>query len=114
MEALWDKITFSNHQKKKTPDYFFLDAPTGDSTWVQIKNGSYSNVVYSYGKVELNQDSEIPILKFDYNIIDPGEYTISSLQENEDFVTIIGDILTDIIIKNEPIRENYTEESDLS
>ena len=109
MEALWEKILFWKTPKRKTPEYHYIDA--GEySTWVQITSGVYSGVVLSYGTVQFEPQMIVPILKFDYSIIHPGNHDFELLKTDQEFVTIIGDILTDIIIKNEPTRSDNPEE----
>jgi hypothetical protein len=80
---------------------------------VEITSGKYTGVVYSYGMVKLKPESAIPVLQFNYNIYQSGQHDKLALQNDDDFVTIIGDILTEIIIQNESTRTNDTEESDL-
>lgn len=98
MEILWEKLTF--WKKLKKVEYRLQSSPWEDSTWVEITSGKYSGVIFSYGKVSVDTDhSEIPILKFDYNIVSKG--ACQNLEDNEEFVNTIGDILMDIIINNE-------------
>lgn len=112
MEALWEKIQFWKSKKKKL-HYKLQNAPSSDETWIEITSGKYSSVIYSYGKVKFSDEFDMPKLSFDYSIIDPGQHDLNILQNDQEFVTIMGDILTEIIIQNESIRENHTEEFDL-
>lgn len=110
MEAFWDRIRFWN--KKKTPKYKlenFEDA----ITIIEITSGKYSGVTYSYGKVKFSDEFGMPKLSFGYKIIHSGRYTLDQLQEDQEYVTIMGDILMELIIKNESSRKNYSEEPDL-
>lgn len=109
MAALWEKM----FQKQKLPKYRFQNSEESDSTWVQITSGKYAGVIYSYGTVRFVPDTAIAKLQFNYNIIHSGEHDMEVLKNSQEFVTIIGDILTEIIIENEPIRTNNSEESDL-
>jgi hypothetical protein len=65
-----------------------------------IKDGKFKDVIYNYGKVSipeednLNEDGTLPF-RFEYNIID--NVGISKEEFNEEFFTLIGDILIDII-----------------
>lgn len=111
MAALWKKLCI---WKKPTKiEYRFTESPYDDATWVEITSGVYSGVVFSYGMVSLNQDSYLPQLSFNYNVLQAGNHTLESLTNNDEFVTIMGDILTEIIIENEPTRAIDTEEFDL-
>jgi len=109
MVALWEKI----FQKKKLPKYSFQPSEQSDSTWVKITSGKYAGVIYSYGTVKFVPDSGIAKLQFNFNIIHSGEHDRELLQNSQEFVIIMGDILTEIIIENEPIRTDNPEESDL-
>lgn len=84
----------------------------GDGTWIEITSGKYASVVYSYGRVKFSDEIGIPKLSFGYTVLHSGHFDLETLQTDQEFVTIIGDILTEIIIKNEPLRNNHTEESD--
>ena len=65
---------------------------------VMIKDGKFKDVIYNYGKVSLPEEEDengnMPF-RFEYNIID----NVGIPRENfgEDFFTLIGDILVDII-----------------
>lgn len=109
MAALWEKM----FQSKKLPKYKFQNSEDNDSTWVQITSGKYAGVIYSYGTVRFVPDSGIAKLQFNYNIIHSGEHDMEHLKNSQEFVIIMGDILTEIIIENEPIRTDNSEESDL-
>lgn len=112
MAALWEKLQFWR-PKKKTPEYRLQDAPMSDATWVEITSGKYSSIIYSYGKVKFTEEFGMPKLSFGYTILHSGQYDLDTLQNDQEFVTIIGDILTEIIINNEPTREIHTQEPDL-
>jgi hypothetical protein len=101
METLWKKLLFWKNKKKKF-DYRLQNSEWDDSTWVEITLGKYSGVIFSYGLVRL-EDVEIgiPKLKFNYNIISSGSFNKDDLINDEEFVIIAGDIITDLIIKNE-------------
>jgi hypothetical protein len=73
-----------------------------DSTWVEITSGIYKGVVLSYGMVKFSEEFGMPKLQFGYTILYSGQHDKEVLQNDSDFVTMIGDILTDIIINNEP------------
>lgn len=93
-------------KKPKLPEYRFQNAPEGDATYVEITSGKYSDVIYSYGTVKFSEDFGIPKLNFNFNIVNSGKHNDEVLKNDQDFVTIMGDILTDIIINNEPTRNN--------
>lgn len=107
--TLWEKIF---QKKKKLPQYRFQQSPWDDATWVEITSGEYTGVIYSYGMVRFSLELDIPKLNFSYNIIKSGNHDEDVLKNDQDFVIIMGDILTEIIIY-EQIRKDNTEESHL-
>ena len=111
MEALWEKLLF--WKKPKKVEYRFQQSPWDDSTWVEITSGKYTGVVFSYGHVKIDYEIGVPKLTFNYNIISFGNLDTNSLKDNQEFVIIIGDILTEIIIENEQTRNNDIEEPSL-
>ena len=80
--------------------YTFVSQENEDFASVMIKDGKFKDVIYNYGKVSipeednLNEDGTLPF-SFEYTIID----NVGIPRENfeEDFFTLIGDILVDII-----------------
>jgi len=93
-------------------DNYTFVSKKGDA-WanVCIREGKFKDVIYNYGKVSINpkkenDDGSLPF-RFEYTIID----NVGIPRENfgEDFFTLIGDILVDII--NEQSEEdNVTDD----
>jgi len=55
-------------------------------------------------------------LQFGFTIVHPGEYDIDDLTKDEELHTIMGDILTELIMTNkynEQTRTDNTQEPDL-
>ena len=85
----------------------FVSREDEDFASIMIKDGKFKDVIYNYGKVSipeednLNEDGTLPF-SFEYTIID----NVGIPRENfgEDFFTLIGDILVDII--NEQSEKN--------
>ena len=119
METLWEKVTQFFYKKPKMllegEDYRFIDFTNSDITGIQILQGEFAGVVYHYGKAKVQEAGEFAKLQFGYTLVHPGKHDIDELQNNEEFVTIMGDILTEILINqhNEPTRTFNTEEPDL-
>ena len=109
MATLWEKLQFWKKQKLK----YKFQYREGDTTWVEITSGTYAGVIFSYGTVKFVPESIVAKLQFTYNILHSGEHDRDSLQNDAEFVTVMGDILTEIIIENESTRTNNTEEPDL-
>ena len=114
MEVLWEKIQFWKTPKnpKLNKDYEFHNLDDSDLTGIRLLTGDYRGVIYLYGRVGIEEKGAIAALQFDYNVINPGNHTIESLQSDDKFVTIIGDILRELLI-NGQTRTINTEESDL-
>ena len=80
--------------------YMFVSQENEDFASIMIKDGKFKDVIYNYGKVSipeednLNEDGTLPF-RFEYNIID--NVGIPRETFGEDFFTLIGDILVDII-----------------
>lgn len=119
MEALWQKLQF--WKKPKTPkegvDYKLYNFPDSDVTGVHLLKGEYRDVVYCYGKVKFVEEGGLGRMNFSFEIIESGEHDINVLKEDEKFVTMMGDILTHLILTepvyNESTRADDTKESDL-
>ena len=87
--------------------YTFVSQKDEDFASIMIKDGKFKDVIYNYGKVSipkednLNEDGTLPF-RFEYTIID--NVGIPRETFGEDFFTLIGDILVDII--DEQSEEN--------
>ena len=79
-------------------EYSFVIREDDDQTSIRIENGRFENVIYNYGRVSIpqeeNEDGTMPF-RFEYNILDNA--SIPKEEFDEEFFTIIGDILVDII-----------------
>lgn len=106
MVLLWEKLLFwKKPQMKKYKefrDYRFFDYDTGEGeplTGIELLIKEYEGVLYHYGKVQLIDEGEFNRMKFDFTILHPGELDIKVLEQDEKFVTIMGDILTELLMK---------------
>ena len=117
MEALWQKLQFWKKQKtpKEGVDYKLHNFPDSDVTGIHLLTGDYRNVIYCYGKVKFAAEGEMGRMSFSFEIIVPGEHDVEHLKNDEKFVTMMGDILTHLIltepVHNESTRTDDTEES---
>ena len=89
--------------------YIFV-SKKGDA-WANIciREGKFKDVIYNYGKVSVKQEKEnadgtLPF-RFEYSIIDNA--TLEREDFGEEFFTLIGDILVDII--DDQLKENNLE-----
>ncbi len=92
--------------------YMFVSREDEDFASIMIKDGKFKDVIYNYGKVSipeednLNEDGTLPF-RFEYNIID--NVGIPREEFGEEFFTLIGDILVEII--DEQLEEENLEYS---
>lgn len=113
--ALWAKL-YPWKKKAKyqvNEDFHFLSSEEDDSiTDIGILKGKYAGVVYQYGKAKIVEEGSFARLAFDYTIINSSSFDTNDLQNDEEFVTMIGDILTEILLEkpDEKTRNYNTEE----
>ena len=116
--ALWAKL-YPWKKKAKyqvNEDFHFLSSEEDDSiTDIGILKGKYAGVVYQYGKAKIVEEGDFARLTFDYTIINSSSFDKKILQNDEEFVTMIGDILTEILLEkpDEKTRNYHTEELNL-
>jgi hypothetical protein len=100
---------------KEHIDYGFVDSDAG-ITGIMLNIEGYEGVLYHYHQAKVVEEGELARLVFGYTIVNSGEHDPDELQKDENFSTIMGDILTTILLaknENEKIRTNYPEEPDL-
>lgn len=126
MVALWDRIQNWSWKKvkyKENKDYIFIDinrqlADGGEDkiTGIQIIRGKYKDVVYHYNKARVVEEGALAVLQFGFSILHPGKHDADVLQTDQEFVTIMGDLLTEIMLakaNDEQNRTNNFKESNL-
>ncbi len=119
MGRLWEKLLFWKKPKmlEEGRDYGFIEFKDTEITGIQILAGDYKGVVYHYEKARVKEEGEIARLQFGFTIVNPGNHDIDLLQKDENFVTIMGDILTQILLSkakaDEQARTDNSEEFDL-
>lgn len=106
-----------NKQYQEGIDFSFLDYTGIDGeeiTAIQILSGEYKDIIYNYGKVSIDKREEPPRLQFDYRIIECGKYTEKDLISNQNYHTMMGDILVSILIEQlgEVDGKNRTDNSE--
>ena len=106
MVLLWEKLLFwKKPQMKKYEElrhYRFFDYDNGEGeplTAIELLIKEYEGVLYHYGKVQLIDEGEFNRMKFDFVILHPGEHEMAVLEQDQNFVTIMGDILTELLLK---------------
>jgi len=121
MEALWEKLLFwkkwENKVLKEGKDFAFIEFKDSDLTGIQIIKGDYDGVVYHYHKARVVEEGEFARLQFGFTIVHPGKHDIDTLQNDEGFVTIMGDILQQILLNkakaDEQIRTDNSKKFNL-
>ena len=95
------------------PKYSYQENPKNQLTGFKIEEGTYKNVIYTYGKVSPIEEDEKLRLKFEYNVHEnPNECDTDS----SDFINVMGDILAIEVEKENngdsgKNREDDTKES---
>jgi hypothetical protein len=79
--------------------YTFVENDFSDDSWhVKINKGTYKDIVYKYGKIQIKENQDEATLGFQYSIIDlPEHFDKEELNSNVDFMDTLGDILSHII-----------------
>jgi hypothetical protein len=77
--------------------YSFIEIEDVDVSAIKLLCGKYTGVVYCYGAASVNEEGIAARLKFDYIIIEAGNYSAEQLTVDEEFHTMIGDILVEMI-----------------
>ena len=103
--------------KIEQPTYVYLNSEKyPDQTCIGINTGKYKGVVYKYGKVSLGETDakeRLPF-RFEYDILDNNG--IEKKEFNDEFFTLIGDILVNIIDeqvgRDNGTIEQYNREND--
>ena len=120
MVILWEKMLFWNlkkHKKfKENIDYKFHNFPDTDLTGIEILRTEYAGIVYYYTYASVSEDINMANLKFGYHVVKSMNYDKNDLNNDAKFVTMLGDILTELILTEkqiEPTRTLYSEESDI-
>ena len=95
------------------PKYSYQENPKNQLTGFKIEEGTYKDVIYTYGKVSPIEEDEKLRLKFEYNVHEnPNECDTDS----SDFINVMGDILAIEVEKDTngdsgKNREDDTKES---
>ena len=104
MATLWEKIQFWKNPRmlKEFKDYRLFDYSFTDGkkvTGIQLMMNEYANVCYHYNDAQIIEEGEVGKLKFGFGIIDPGEHDLETLINDDKFVIIMGEILTEVLLK---------------
>lgn len=111
MKNILKKLQFWKAKKMKQ-EYDLIPIEDADMYAIKLKGGKYDGIMYCYGSVSV--DESIPKLNFDYTIIDTNKFFLDHLTNDEEFHTMIGDILVEMITaegQDDTPRNNNPEES---
>ena len=89
--------------------YVFITNKNEDMQCIGIRIGKFEGVVYKYGKVSLGEetkDGNLPF-RFEYDILDNNMIPRAEF-DDDDFFKLLGDILVDIIDRQEDLNIGYT------
>ena len=89
--------------------YVFITNKNEDMQCIGIREGKFEGVVYKYGKVSLGEETENGSLpfRFEYDILDNNMIPREEF-DDENFFKLLGDILVDIIDRQENLNIGYT------
>lgn len=115
MDLFYHLTTWVNNRKKPKLDRDYILQEQGELLIVKITRGKFSNILYRYDKVSIEETGLLPRLKFHYTLIYPNKFSAEHLTNSSEFVTIMGDILSDIVLsngKNNEVRTHHNQEPD--
>ena len=90
--------------------YVFITNKDENMQCIGIRKGKFEGVVYRYGKVALGEetkDGNLPF-KFEYDILDNNMIPREEF-DDDNFFKLLGDILVDIIDRQEDLNIGYTD-----
>ena len=88
--------------------YVFITNKNEDMQCIGIKEGKFAGVVYKYGKVSIGEETKkgnLPF-RFEYDILDNNMIPKEEF-DDKNFFKLIGDILVDIIDRQEDLNIGY-------
>jgi len=91
------------------PKYSYQQNPQNQLTGFKIEEGTYKDVIYTYGKVSPIEENEKLRLKFDYNV---HENPNKCDTESTDFINVMGDILAIEVEKDNNGNSGTNREDD--
>ena len=89
--------------------YVFITNKDENMQCIGIRKGKFEGVVYKYGKVSLGEETENGSLpfRFEYDILDNNMIPREEF-DDKNFFKLLGDILVDIIDRQENLNIGYT------
>lgn len=96
-------------------DFKFRDDLKNDTVPIELLLDPYSKIVYRYTQVGVKEnDNSTATLKFQYDLIEMGDYTETSLRKDKVFENILGLILNLLILDaaDDEHRKNNSKKPD--
>ena len=91
--------------------YTFVTQEGQNWTCIGIRGGKFDGVIYKYGKVSVSEEEDekgnLPF-RFEYDILDNNMIPRAEF-DDDDFFKLLGDILVDIIDRQEDLNIGYTD-----
>lgn len=99
--------------------YTLIEHKNAEEQWaVMLSEGKYEGLVYKYGKIDFHEsdDQEVASLSFEYDILEPIDIDVENLtgEDYEEFKTMIGDILVELIEASIDYHENRNDNTEAS
>jgi hypothetical protein len=118
MEVLWAMSSIFRKKPRvyrEKIDYDFIDIEDTDASAIVLHVENYEDVMYQYHQARVVEEGVLAKLQFGYTIINSGKHDIDVLNSDENFHTIMGDILTTLLMSNinDSIRADNSEKLDL-
>jgi hypothetical protein len=101
---------------KEGVDFRLHDIEDSDLTAIELISGKFKGVIYYYNGAKIVEEGTMARLQFGYNIYNKANFDVEFLTNSQEFNTLMGDILTQLILKDEvygQTRTIDTEEFDL-
>jgi hypothetical protein len=105
---------------KEDEDYKLVFREGSEFYSVKLLKGKYSDVIFTYGKVQIKEpteDGSLP-LSFNWKLEEKPDTLEEILEESAEFQNYIGDILADLIQESAKVKnagkhtDNNTEDLD--
>jgi len=89
-----------SYQMREGVDYVFVEGTAEDfdveNTPIILQKEPYVGVTIQFNLVKFIPDARLRI-KFDYDILDPGQHDLVKLKEQKDFQSYVGNIVISIL-----------------
>ena len=99
--------------------YTLIEHKNAEEQWaVMLSEGKYEGLVYKYGKIDFHEsdDQEVASLSFEYDVLEPIDIDVENLtgKDYEEFKTLVGDILVELIEASIDYHENRNDDTEAS